>query len=132
VECGVEARDRGHTGQAVGDRGQRGEGLGLVQRSQVSQFPQLLRHRVGDQDRSGKDRPAVHDPVADRIWPTRVTQTPAPQDFAEVGGIDPIRPGGQVGAVLDGVLGVEQARLEDPALTTSTRIVRPVQARSSR
>src|ERR1035437_2095304 len=81
--------------------------LGLMQRGEVGQGPQLLPHRTVDQDRAGEHRPAVHDTVADRIG-----LTPPPQDPGEAGGVESAGPGGQVSAVLDGVPGVEQAQLE--------------------
>ena len=107
MERGIEAGHRGHPGQLRGDRVERGQGLGLVQRGQVGQVRQLLPHRVVDPDRAGEGRPAVHDPMANHIG-----LRPVPQDAGQPGSVEPVRPGGQVGAALDGVGGIEQAQLQ--------------------
>jgi hypothetical protein len=107
VERGIEAGHRGNPGQLRGDRIERGQGLGLVQRGQVGQVQQLLPHAVVDHGRAGEGRPAVHDAMADHI-----RLRPALQHIGQPGGVEPVRPGRQVGAALDGVGGTEQAQLE--------------------
>ena len=67
VERGVEAGHRGRAGQHGGHRVERGERLGLVQRREVGERLEPPPHLGVDEHRRGVQRPAVHDPVPDRV-----------------------------------------------------------------
>ena len=117
---------------ARGDRVERGQGLGLVQRREVGQVAQLLPHGVVDPDRAGEQAarrarcggrptsgvaPAAQDRRPGRRYRTRPAR----------------RAGRRCCSTASWPSSRRSLRLEDPALTTSTRTVSPASAaRSSR
>ncbi len=67
VEGGVEAGDRRHVRQGRLDRLERGKRLRLVERGQIGERPESLDDLAVDAHRPRVQRPAVDDPVADRV-----------------------------------------------------------------
>jgi hypothetical protein len=107
VEGGVETCYRDDVGQPRGDRVERGQRLRLMQRRQIGQIPQLLLDGLVDANRTGEAGTAVHDAMTDHIG-----RVPLAQHFDEVGGVEPVRTDGQIRAVFELVVPVEQAQLE--------------------
>ena len=70
MKRGVEAGDGWQLGQPLGDGVKCGQRLGLVQRSEIDELPQLPLHLRIDRHRLAKVRAAMHDPVADRVGRT--------------------------------------------------------------
>ncbi len=68
MEGGVEAGDLRDRRKGLHSRFDAGDVVGLVQRRERDQAPELRQHLAVDQDRLGKIRPAVHDAMADRRY----------------------------------------------------------------
>ncbi len=85
VKRGVEAGDLHDVGCGRPHLGERGQRRWLVQWRERCQPPQILDHLVGDNDRIGEGRPAVHDPMPDRLKGSQPGQaTDSRPDLARV------------------------------------------------
>ncbi len=131
VEGRVEAGDGRHLREHGGHRGERGQGLRLVQRREVRQGLEPLDDARVDPHGTREDRPAVDDPVADGV-----DRAQAADGALELRGIRDAARCRQVGAALDRVAGAEHpqleaggARVDDEDPAGHPRLIRPVMRR---
>jgi hypothetical protein len=106
VERGVEAGDRRQGGASLGRRRGGGQRLGLVQRGERGQPPQLVREGLVEPRRRAAPA-AVHDPVGDRVGLPQALQRRCQGLGIELAAVelDLVNPG-------DAVVAVQQPQLD--------------------